>query len=1018
MIGISLPSIKINTKELDFGMIPPNTKRMNFFVIKNLKRDVNICNIFILEKGYSSMFTLSEKKVIIEKMDSKIITLTLITQNHETINCKCAITTKMGEIYFINLKAVCGYSISIDKKINFGPTDIYYRAASKRITVENKDPLYPLSVPFITSTKEIIVNENQQVMLHPNERKQIKVDFNSLITGSRSEFIGINNPITDVKTINVNAISGPIVLIPVFDEIGFPLTFPFSKVVIQIPLINVINEKARCLISLPKNTPFNVSLADSEIPILTHNNTDNTVKALFFEIKEKSTVFINVTYCSWTQGLFRVNLNFELEIPYKLHLYTIVLSACCVSKSRKSYDNDKLIRIRKFFNNRFDCPAFKGTEPDNIESMYKDNSSKVLTLPSQFTIMSKQIFMEEEDETAKEERFKKLFSENDNTENNNEQSILKNSGIIVSYNNNNNNNNTYLINKKENNSDDESDYEDSNKNERFSATLYNNVLILKSKSETDQVYHIFISGPFITDVPLDGVIKRYSYLLIPLYIDYKRFSHLINKENFYFTCYGHISIMDENSYSIGSLYTLLQGFNNTMIDLEVGKKAFSPQIIEFPVSEQNQKTKKTIYLRNKSNYEIEFNVQLSNIENLIYNDGQRPIEKHEEVINENEENKEIKEDNKNEEVQYDNSVFVLNKLSHSNIIKPFEIIPLEISCLSSSMGSFKSILKISYNSPNIFSNSISENKREDDNYATYYNEISKIDVLKAKFKAPSVIFSTIIGNPDINISKELLYFGDITIGNSRKKDIMVINKGIPVEYYFYSLSPYIIQNNKLLLNPKGKENNIIMFEGKQTGMFNSYMIMKYNNNIDFMPVSGYCGKMKLKTNIGQLIKNIEGVDLKNNFWEHSDLALDYNCIEFSKFKSMEFTIYNKGTVDFSLIDVISSNDNIITWHVKEDKQDNSNILFNSKLLSFDNNICNKTEYYNKIELDWDEISYVMDKQNSVTNRIIKNNENDKSNFPIMVLPNESVKLILTAWGYKEVYIISILFIYLYKQYLL
>jgi len=47
------------------------------------------------------------------------------------------------------------------------------------------------------------------------------------------------------------------------------------------------------------------------------------------------------------------------------------------------------------------------------------------------------------------------------------------------------------------------------------------------------------------------------------------------------------------------------------------------------------------------------------------------------------------------------------------------------------------------------------------------------------------------------------------------------------------------------------------------------------------------------------------------------------------------------------------------------------------------------------------ISYVIEKQNITSNRLIKSKENNKSSFPIIILPNESVKLILTAWGYKE-----------------
>jgi len=399
LIGISLPSIKINTKELDFGIVPPNTERINFFVIKNIKREINTCNIFILEKKYNSIFLISEKQVLIEKVDEKIITLTLCTPNIGKINCRCVITTSLGEIYFIKLKAECGYAILIDKKINFGPTDIYYNNASKKITLENRDSVYPISLPLIPSTNEIVINDNKPFILNPKEKKQINIDFNSVITGLRNEYINIKNPITEVKEIGINAISGPIILIPVYDEIGFPITFPLSKVSINIPLINVIDEKVKCLITIPKNTPFNISLIDNGVTVLPYiNNNNNTLKDLYIELKERSTTFIKVTYCGWTQGLYRTKLNFELDFPYKLKLYSICLTGCCVTKSKKSYEKDKLTRIRNFFNDKYDFPAFKGTEPENIESMYKNNNSKVLIMPRQFSVISQCIYNNDNDD--------------------------------------------------------------------------------------------------------------------------------------------------------------------------------------------------------------------------------------------------------------------------------------------------------------------------------------------------------------------------------------------------------------------------------------------------------------------------------------------------------------------------------------------------------------------------------------------------------------------------------------------
>ncbi|KAL6613682.1 hypothetical protein LY90DRAFT_678290 [Neocallimastix californiae] len=999
LIGISLPSIKINTIHLDYGLVPPNTERMNFFVIKNLKREVVICNVFILENEYSSLFNFSEKKVSIEKMREKAITLTLCSSNIEEINCNCVITTNLGEIYFVNLKAVCGYPVLINKKVNFGPTDIYYNNANKRILLENNDPLYPISIPLIPSTKEIVINDNMEVVLNPKERKQIKVEFNSMITGTRNEYITINNPITEVKEITVNAISGPSILIPIYNEVGFPVTFPYTEVSIKIPLINVINENAKCLITLPINAPFNISPVESGTEILSYVNTDNTKKTLLLEIKKKSTTFVKVTYCAWAQGLYRSNLNFELQSPSNLHLYSICLTGCCILRSKKSYDHNKFTRIRNFFNNIFDCPEFSGVEPENLELNYKDNTSRVLYLPSQFPVISKNIYTNGNNDIMKDKLFKGLVSDNDkNLPIKKDKKTINNSGIKVIY----KNSDIKIPNYLDEEYDSDYDLEKEEiingyvNNSYFSTKLYNNILILMNISETDQPYHIFISGPFNTNAPLDGVLKSDSYLYIPIYIDYSKFSNFITKENFYYTCYGHITIMDEYRAYLGSVHTLLQGLNNTMLDYEVGKVAYGPTTIDFPNCEQYQTVKKIIYLRNKTNYDIEYDIELINFEHNIYKlDTLSLLNRKTQIKNKkNTETTDVY-------LKHKNDAFVLNKTNLSKVIKPFEIIPLEVSCLSPLIGSFKAVLKVNYKLKNIFENPLNSNKSNENKYKMFYAEISNIDITDIQFKTPDIIFSCDIGEPKINISNKFLYFGDIAIGNSYGKDLIIINKGIPVDQYFFSLSPYTVENKKLFLKVNEKENNMITFVGKQTGTYNSYIILGYKNILNFMPVSAFCGKMEIETNIGHLIKKEYISDYNNNFWEYPDVVLDFKCVEFSKIKSMEFIIYNKGTIALTLTDVKTSNDNIITWHLVEDKQDNNNFIFNSKLLLIDNNIANKSEIYYQKEIDWDEISYLMERQIHTSNGLIKNNENNKSSLPIIILPNEKVKLILTAWGYKE-----------------
>ena len=71
---------------------------------------------------------------------------------------------------------------------------------------------------FKSSTTEVSVNNGESVVLGPNETRKVTVDFLSALSGEREESLSIYAPFSVPKQVTVQAQSGPLVFIPVLEN--------------------------------------------------------------------------------------------------------------------------------------------------------------------------------------------------------------------------------------------------------------------------------------------------------------------------------------------------------------------------------------------------------------------------------------------------------------------------------------------------------------------------------------------------------------------------------------------------------------------------------------------------------------------------------------------------------------------------------------------------------------------------------------------------------------------------------
>ncbi|KNC96380.1 uncharacterized protein SPPG_08279 [Spizellomyces punctatus DAOM BR117] len=546
----NMPAVKVYPQILDFGMCPKGDHRvMNFTIANLLPID---CPIVMLTtpSASSSMFQISPTQTVLMPKERKLFQIKFCPTMEGVLLDQLLLVAFGGEVYRIRLDAVCGEALHIlDTKLDFGPTDIYYNAVVKRVTLKNRDKK-PLPVSFEASTDELKLNKDVPIVLAPYEEKRVEVEFLSSITGSRQESLTFQAPHTLPHPIEILAFSGPAIWVPVMENIIFPSTPTFQGVCVQIPLVNLTNALSQCLITVPVSSPFNLRLVDPEFANRKPASGGILIEAKSYEgpdcigmsltIGARLTAVIEVEFLSTTWGSFKTPLSISMVKPRKWLVTTMMLNAIAVNELYLSREKPTDF-LRRFLANPSAEPAtgllVKRNTDARSDSGTATKTSEIFELdPPLQTVFGAHLSGRFED--------------------------------VCEF-----------------------------------------VTITNITSVT-QRYHIVLSEHFYTDMPLDGELEGMASIEILLRLDTAFFDEIAAPEALHHLVIGSITIFDENEKKLGMVSSALHGIMGDLVSFECRE---SVDTIKYPSLKVMEKFTRRFLLRNRAPFEVVWDGRLISV---------------------------------------------------------------------------------------------------------------------------------------------------------------------------------------------------------------------------------------------------------------------------------------------------------------------------------------------------------------------------------------------------------------------
>ncbi|KAJ3407855.1 hypothetical protein HDV05_005247, partial [Chytridiales sp. JEL 0842] len=541
--GYQLPAIKSYPEQVNLGHCPDGETRRGVICIQNILPIECPCVLVFQPSETYSMFSITPSQAVLLPNETKQFQITFSPFITGNITDHLLIVSFGGEVSRVSVHGYSGPSVRVlETKLDFGPTDIFYNAVSRKITLINDNDKEYVPVRFESSTYEITVDEGRSIQLLPGETKQVDVKFLSSITGNRQETLQAFAPDSVIQPIEVEAFSGPTVCIPILEDVIFPTTLTMQPVSIKLPITNLSNGSIHCLITLPQNAPFTIKLLDPEYANRkTLERVSLTIELKPFEgvdtvggtlsIGPKLTAVLEITFLSSTWGTFRAPLTTQITKPRKLLVGTHYLSAVAVNEAYLSRDAP-VDAIARFLAN----PALEATngvllkksadgrqnnEPDTLQK-----SSEVFELdPSSLMCFGDGV----------KGNFKEMYE----------------------------------------------------------------FVTLTNVASAPRRYKIVLSKPFVTDAPLTGILDGMSCLEIPVRLDPSAFSTSYNRHIQDYSAIGQLTVFDDGE-KLGHVSCSLHGTYGDLIGIEVRQNV---DAIKFPPLRVMDKYSRRIFIHNKAPFE-------------------------------------------------------------------------------------------------------------------------------------------------------------------------------------------------------------------------------------------------------------------------------------------------------------------------------------------------------------------------------------------------------------------------------
>ncbi|RKO94673.1 hypothetical protein BDK51DRAFT_29030 [Blyttiomyces helicus] len=505
--GYNMPAFKAVPESLDFGFCPKDDSRTLLFMVTNLLPIECPVVMIIVPSATSSMFHIPSTQVVLPPKERKAFLIKFDPSAETIAKDELILVAYGGEITKIPLNATCGHSLRIlERRLDFGPTDIYYTSVVKKLTLTNRDDKRSLPVDFECSTDEVLVNDGMPVMLEPLQELHVPIEFLSALTGTRTESLVVRAPSSAPVAVELAAFSGPAITIPVLEDVFFRVTAVSTASTVQLPIVNISSGNVLCLVTIPSGSPFTFRLMDPDFA-----NRKLSAAPLLLEIKPyegpesvgihltmgpRLTAIIEISFLSPTWGSYRCPMTIQMVKPRKwnvttLNLVAIAINDVCLAREKP------IKTFRKFMSN----PA--GEAPTG--ALLKRTDSRAEGLKGK----TSEVF---ELEPALQTVF----------------------GASLS-----------------------AKYED----------VYE-VVTLTNASGTTQTYHIMLSEHFTTEIPLDGEIEGLMSIEIPVRLNSKYFDRFTPNESKESIAIGSLTVFDENEREMGMKSIALHGLMGGLVSVE------------------------------------------------------------------------------------------------------------------------------------------------------------------------------------------------------------------------------------------------------------------------------------------------------------------------------------------------------------------------------------------------------------------------------------------------------------------
>ncbi|KAJ3091902.1 hypothetical protein HK102_012703 [Quaeritorhiza haematococci] len=822
------PVVKVQPLSIDFGYCPPKDYRTAAVVIMNLLPVDCPCVMLVLPSETSRLFQISPTQSILQSREKKTFSVKFTPASEEyrglTAVDRLVLIAFGNEVHYIELRGTCDEALKVfETKLDFGPTDLYYGPAEKKVLLQNRDAERPLPVSFTSSTNEIRVNRSEPIVLAPAEERLVDVQFLSTLGGPRTETLSFHAPHSATHQISVVTFTGPTMIVPIMDDILFPPTVPSQPISVHVPLVNLSAAPTTCLITVPIGSPFSMAMIDPEysnrkLPgqseiILegsSYEGPESIGLAMILGPRVTAVVEIVFIHNRPTGGTFRVPLMVQTTKPRKAHVATLYLNGIVLnatqmlsmSPSAPAASKETMMplftSLREFFSDPMEAmksgnillsfPPPPGGGHSNAVALAADgvvggagdgggghDSNATGTSGAIGTVAAPPSESPTNDTNGGQNggtgKSSEIFDIDPTLE------LVY--GLFLS-----------------------SQFED----------VYE-VVTITNMTGTSQPYHIVLSKPFYTTVALDGVLDSMSVLEIPVRVDVKalilqsgggtggpwlQHSFAISKEvHHHYVSIGFLSVFDEDEKQPSSVTaTLVAVLSNTLISADLRPLVPGPirtgsvastgsdggalaDGIRFPVVKPMEKAIRKLVLRNKTPFQILWEGRVTNVGWVAGTGGQQGAAAGGgDVVRGGG-------PGGSEWCPFGLSSFRL-------VFKPYECLAVDIDFQSSSPGDYRAQMMMEFTDPvgHVVNNHFMKPKAKKRPVMLITSPATSPPSpvssppgtavapaaagTAAASAASSIFLEGFVGNPDFVVSPDTLNFGEVVIGEKTARTLNVV----------------------------------------------------------------------------------------------------------------------------------------------------------------------------------------------------------------------------------------------------